>query len=118
MQEERAERLTCRRFFSTVSELRGKERSLLFGDFILLFNSSSSLAYLRVWDQNERYLAAFNWVAEESAVLQLSHTVLPPTAVVVLSTNSSTMPADSSVDLTNLRLGPGEAALLKFPYTG
>lgn len=119
MQEERAERLTCRRFFSTVSELRGKERSLLFGDFILLFNSSSSsLAYLRVWDQNERYLAAFNWAAEESAVLQLSHTVLPPTAVVVLSTNSSTMPADSSVDLTNLRLGPGEAALLKFPYTG
>ncbi|XP_005953341.2 4F2 cell-surface antigen heavy chain [Haplochromis burtoni] len=118
LQEERAERLTCRRFFSTVSELRGKERSLLFGDFILLFNSSSSLAYLRVWDQNERYLAAFNWAAEESAVLQLSHTVLPPTAVVVLSTNSSTMPADSSVDLTNLRLGPGEAALLKFPYTG
>uniref|UniRef100_A0A3B4H9C8 Solute carrier family 3 member 2b n=1 Tax=Pundamilia nyererei TaxID=303518 RepID=A0A3B4H9C8_9CICH len=116
--EERAERLTCRRFFSTVSELRGKERSLLFGDFILLFNSSSSLAYLRVWDQNERYLATFNWAAEESAVLQLSHTVLPPTAVVVLSTNSSTMPADSSVDLTNLRLGPGEAALLKFPYTG
>uniref|UniRef100_A0A3B4H9K2 Solute carrier family 3 member 2b n=1 Tax=Pundamilia nyererei TaxID=303518 RepID=A0A3B4H9K2_9CICH len=105
-------------FFSTVSELRGKERSLLFGDFILLFNSSSSLAYLRVWDQNERYLATFNWAAEESAVLQLSHTVLPPTAVVVLSTNSSTMPADSSVDLTNLRLGPGEAALLKFPYTG
>uniref|UniRef100_A0A3B4H9F9 Solute carrier family 3 member 2b n=1 Tax=Pundamilia nyererei TaxID=303518 RepID=A0A3B4H9F9_9CICH len=118
VQEERAERLTCRRFFSTVSELRGKERSLLFGDFILLFNSSSSLAYLRVWDQNERYLATFNWAAEESAVLQLSHTVLPPTAVVVLSTNSSTMPADSSVDLTNLRLGPGEAALLKFPYTG
>uniref|UniRef100_A0A3B4H6Q2 Solute carrier family 3 member 2b n=1 Tax=Pundamilia nyererei TaxID=303518 RepID=A0A3B4H6Q2_9CICH len=118
LQEERAERLTCRRFFSTVSELRGKERSLLFGDFILLFNSSSSLAYLRVWDQNERYLATFNWAAEESAVLQLSHTVLPPTAVVVLSTNSSTMPADSSVDLTNLRLGPGEAALLKFPYTG
>uniref|UniRef100_A0A3Q4IA98 Solute carrier family 3 member 2b n=1 Tax=Neolamprologus brichardi TaxID=32507 RepID=A0A3Q4IA98_NEOBR len=118
LQEERAERLTCRRFFSTVSELRGKERSLLFGDFILLFNSSSSLAYLRTWDQNERYLAAFNWAAEESAVLQLSHTVLPPKAVVVLSTNSSTMPADSSVDLTNLRLGPGEAALLKFPYTG
>lgn len=118
MQDERAERLACRSFFRNLSELRGKERSLLFGDFVLLFNSSSSLAYLRVWDQNERYLAAFNWAPEEEEVLHLSHTELPPRAVVVLSTNSSALAADSSVDLTNLRLGPRQAALLKFPYTG
>lgn len=117
LQEERAERLTHRSFFRTLSELRGKERSLLFGDFILLFNSSS-LAYLRVWDQNDRYLAAFNWAQEEEEVLQLSHTMLPLWAVVVLSTNSTMLPADSSVDLRNLRLGPRQAALLKFPYTG
>ncbi|XP_045918926.1 4F2 cell-surface antigen heavy chain-like [Micropterus dolomieu] len=117
LQEERAERLSCRSFFRTLSELRGKERSLLFGDFLLLSNSSSSLAYLRVWDQSERYLAAFNW-AGEAAVLQLSDAALPRQATVVLSTNSSVLPADSSVDLTNLQLGPGQAALLRFPYAG
>ncbi|KAM9341603.1 amino acid transporter heavy chain SLC3A2-like [Symphorus nematophorus] len=116
LQEERAERLSCRSFFHGVSELRGKERSLLFGDFLLLFNSSSSLAYLRVWDQSVRFLAAFNW-AEEAAVLQLSGAALPRQATVAFSTNSSVLPADSSVDLTNLRLGPGQAALLRFPYT-
>ncbi|XP_023254518.1 4F2 cell-surface antigen heavy chain-like, partial [Seriola lalandi dorsalis] len=118
LQEERAERLSCRRFFRSVSELRGKERSLMFGDFVLLSNSSSSLAYLRVWDQSTRYVAAFNWAAEEAAVLQLSDAALPRQAAVVISTNSSALPADSSVDLMNLYLGPGQAALLKFPYTG
>ncbi|XP_071354721.1 solute carrier family 3 member 2b [Trachinotus anak] len=117
LQEERAERLSCRSFFRSLSELRGKERSLMFGDFLLLSNSSSSLAYLRVWDQSERYLAAFNW-AEEAAVLQLSRATLPRQAAVVLSTNSSALPADSKVDLTNLWLGPRQAALLRFPYTG
>ncbi|XP_035023772.1 4F2 cell-surface antigen heavy chain [Hippoglossus stenolepis] len=116
-QEERAERLSCRSFFRSLSELRGKERSLLFGDFVLLSNSSSSLAYLRVWDQSARYLAAFNW-AEEATLLQLSDATLPQQAAVVLSTNSSVLPAEGSVDLTNLRLGPGQAALLRFPYAG
>ncbi|XP_044231642.1 4F2 cell-surface antigen heavy chain-like [Thunnus albacares] len=117
LQEERNQRLSCRSFFHSLSELRGKERSLLFGDFVVLFNSSSSLAYLRVWDQSERYLAAFNW-AEEAALLELRDAALPKQAAVVLSTNSTVMPTDSSVDLTNLRLGPGQAALLRFPYTG
>ncbi|XP_036926987.1 4F2 cell-surface antigen heavy chain-like [Acanthopagrus latus] len=114
LQEERAERLSCRSFFRGLSELRGKERPLLFGDFLLLSNSSSSLAYLREWDQSERYVVAFNW-AEEAAVLQLSGAALPQQATVVFSTNSSVLP-ESSVDLTDLRLGPGQAALLKFPY--
>ncbi|XP_033961549.1 amino acid transporter heavy chain SLC3A2-like [Pseudochaenichthys georgianus] len=125
LQEERVERLSLRRFFQTLSELRVKERSLMFGDFLLLSNSSSSsssssssLAFLRVWDQSERYVAAFNFAAAESAVLQLVDAALPPQAVVVLSTNSSALPGDSSVDLKELRLGPLQAALLRFPYTG
>lgn len=117
VQEERSERLSYRRFFRSLSELRGKERSLLFGDFFLLFNSSSSLAYLRVWDQSERYLAAFNW-AEEPVVMELSDATLPRQAAVVLSTNSSALPTDGRVDLTDLRLGPRQAALLRFPYGG
>ncbi|XP_068456206.1 amino acid transporter heavy chain SLC3A2-like isoform X2 [Clinocottus analis] len=120
LKEEWAGRRSCRRFFAALSDLRGKERSLLFGDFLLLSNSSSSLAYLRVWDQSERYLAAFNW-AQEAAALQLSGpaaAALPRRATVVLSTDGDALPADSTVDLTELRLGPGEAALLRFPYAG
>lgn len=117
LQEQRAERQSCRSFFCSLSELRGKERPLLFGDFLLLSNSSSSLAYLRVWDQSAGYVAAFNW-AEDAAVLQLSGAALPQHATVVLSTESSLLRTDSSVDLTNLQLGPRQAALLKFPYTG
>ncbi|KAM7403796.1 hypothetical protein PAMA_004298 [Pampus argenteus] len=117
LQEERDHRLSCRNLFRSLSELRAKERSLLFGDFVVLFNSSSSLAYLRVWDQSERYLAAFNW-AEEAVLLQLSDAALPRQALVAVSTDSSVLPTDSSVDLKNLRLGPGQAVLLRFPYTG
>lgn len=117
LQEQRAERLSCRSFFCSLSELRGKERPLLFGDFLLLSNSSSSLAYLRVWDQSAGYIAAFNW-AEDAVVLRLSDAALPQHATVVLSTESSLLRTDSSVDLTKLQLGPGQAALLKFPYTG
>ncbi|XP_047467837.1 4F2 cell-surface antigen heavy chain-like [Mugil cephalus] len=122
LQEDRAERLSCRRFFQTLSELRVKDRSLRFGDFHLLSNSSSFLAYLRVWDQNDRYLAAFNWAEEEEEEVVLTpppSDVAPPRYVtVVLSTNSSVLPRDASVDLTKLKLGPGQAALLKFPYPG
>nr|XP_020509401.1 4F2 cell-surface antigen heavy chain-like [Labrus bergylta] len=117
LQEERAERLSSRRFFRTLSELRSKERSLMFGDFLLLSNSSSSLVYLRMWDQSPRYLAAFNW-AEESAMLQLSGVMLPLQASVTISTNNSALPTDSSVDPRNLWLGPGQGTLLRFPYTG
>uniref|UniRef100_A0A8D0A8X7 Solute carrier family 3 member 2b n=1 Tax=Sander lucioperca TaxID=283035 RepID=A0A8D0A8X7_SANLU len=106
------------RFFRVLSELRGKERSLLYGDFLLLSNSSSSLAFQRVWDQSERYIAAFNWAPEEAALPLSRAAALPQRASVVLSTNASALPADSSVDLTELRLGPGQAALLRFPYTG
>ncbi|KAG7238088.1 hypothetical protein INR49_031442 [Caranx melampygus] len=117
LQDEWAERISCRSLFLALSDLRGKERSLMFGDFLLLSNSSSSMAYLRVWDQSPRYLAAFNWAAEE-AVLQLSEAALPRWAKVVVSTNSSALPVDSEVDLTRMWLGPGGAALLKFPYSG
>uniref|UniRef100_A0A672HJR7 Solute carrier family 3 member 2b n=1 Tax=Salarias fasciatus TaxID=181472 RepID=A0A672HJR7_SALFA len=117
LQEERAEQASCRKFFRSLSELRVKERSLMFGDYLLLSNSSSSLAYLRSWDQSTRFLAAFNW-APDTAVLQLSDPALPLQAVVVLSTNSSALPVQSSVALRKLRLGPGQAALFSFPYSG
>ncbi|XP_015248025.1 PREDICTED: 4F2 cell-surface antigen heavy chain-like [Cyprinodon variegatus] len=118
LQEDQKERLSLRNFFCSVSELRAKTRSLLYGDFSLLSNSSSSLVYLRVWDQNDRYLAVFNWGTEEEAALRMNHAALPPHATVALSTNGSALPEGSSVDLMSLRLGPGQAALLKLPYSG
>lgn len=72
---------------------------------------------MRVWDQSDRYLAAFNWGPEEEAVFQLSNVAVPGHAAVVLSTNSSALPEDSSVDLKNLQLGPGQAALIKLSST-
>lgn len=74
------------------------------------------MAYLRRWDQSVRYMAAFNW-AEEATVLQLTNAVLPQHVTVVVSTNSTALPADTSVDLSNLQLGPGQAVLVQFPYT-
>ncbi|TDG98517.1 hypothetical protein EPR50_G00201070 [Perca flavescens] len=112
------EHLEVRRFFGSLSELRGKERSLLYGDFLLLANSSSSLVFLRVWDQSERFLAAFNWAPEDATIGIAMATGLPPRATVVLATDGIALPADSSVDLRELRLGPGQAALLRFPYAG
>ncbi|KAM3849813.1 amino acid transporter heavy chain SLC3A2-like [Diretmus argenteus] len=116
LKENLDQRLSCLSLFASLSGLRVKERSLLFGDFLLLSNSSSSLAFLRVWDQSDRYLAAFNW-AGETATLELSHPALPRQAAVVLSTDSSSLAPGSTADLATLQLGPGQAALLKFPYT-
>lgn len=73
------------------------------------------MAYLRAWDQSARYVAAFNW-AEEAAVLELSGATLPRNAAVVLSTNSSALPADARVELAKLPLGAGQAVLVQFPY--
>ncbi|XP_056152500.1 4F2 cell-surface antigen heavy chain-like [Lampris incognitus] len=117
LKEEREQRRSCLQVFKTLSELRGKERSLLFGDFLLLFNSTSSLAYLRSWDQSERYVAAFNW-ASDPVTLDLSHPDLPRQALLVLSTDSDSVAEDAAaVKLTGLQLGPGHAVLLQFPYS-
>ncbi|XP_036381431.1 4F2 cell-surface antigen heavy chain-like isoform X2 [Megalops cyprinoides] len=104
-----------RAFFRTLSDLRGKERSLLHGDFLLLHNSTSSLAYLRQWDQSERYLAAFNWGAEPDT-LNLSHPALPAQATMRVSTTGQQ--SESLVKLAALKLEPGQAVLLSFKMDG
>ncbi|XP_064209026.1 amino acid transporter heavy chain SLC3A2-like isoform X1 [Anguilla rostrata] len=110
------DRESIRSFFQKLSELRGKERSLLYGSFRVLHNSTSCLGYLRQWDQSAGYLAAFNW-GEESASLSLAHASLPATATVTLSTDTAAFPKDSSVKLAALELGSGQAVLLQYPYT-
>uniref|UniRef100_A0A4W5MQM9 Solute carrier family 3 member 2b n=1 Tax=Hucho hucho TaxID=62062 RepID=A0A4W5MQM9_9TELE len=113
--EEKEQRVSCRSFFKTLSELRGKERSLQHGDYIPLFNSTSALAYLRQWDQSGRYVAAFNW-GSDAVTLQLAHPDLPAQAVVQVSTDEVNLAPDRTVALSELVLGAGQAVLLQFPY--
>ncbi|XP_063059210.1 solute carrier family 3 member 2b [Engraulis encrasicolus] len=111
---EMEERLSVRKVFKALSELRSKERSLLHGDYIPLASSGSTLAYLRSWDQSDRYTAVFNWGPDE-ATFNLKHEQLPPQAKVCVSTDST---LSDMVDLQGLKLAAGQAVLLKTPYLG
>uniref|UniRef100_A0A4W5L668 Glycosyl hydrolase family 13 catalytic domain-containing protein n=1 Tax=Hucho hucho TaxID=62062 RepID=A0A4W5L668_9TELE len=109
-----------RSWFKTLSALRGEERSLLHGDYFPFHSSSSSsLAFLRLWDQSERYLTAVNWGSTPATLyMVLNHPDLglPQQAKVKLSTDPENLAADSSVSLDKLLLGPGQAVLLTFPF--
>ncbi|XP_062391952.1 solute carrier family 3 member 2b [Sardina pilchardus] len=115
--EELDERVALRSYFKSLSELRSKERSLLHGDFVALHSSNSSLAYLRSWDQSQRYVAAFNW-GPDAVTLSLAHDQLPAQATVEVSTDPEQLAPKSPVDLKALVLGANQAVLLQFPYTG
>ncbi|TNN53255.1 4F2 cell-surface antigen heavy chain [Liparis tanakae] len=127
---QRTERIAVRKWFRALSDLRGKERSLLHGDYYPLFSSASSLSFVRSWDQSERYITAVNWgAAAELLALKLAPTgkltgrlwmgtlELPETATVKLSTDEE-LEVDSVVSLDALTLKPGHAVLLQFPYLG
>lgn len=74
-QGNRTEKVAIRSWFKSLSDLRGKERSLLHGDYYPLNATASSLSFLRVWDQSERYITVVNWGTQPSK-LKLT---LPPT---------------------------------------
>ncbi|XP_048368267.1 4F2 cell-surface antigen heavy chain [Sphaerodactylus townsendi] len=103
------------KLFQGLSDLRGKERSLLHGDFWPASSSSPSVfAYLRVWDQNKRYLVVLNFDLKPTTV-SLTHQMLPSEATVELSTHADREPKQQ-LSLTGLSLGPSEGLLLSFPY--
>ncbi|XP_059211412.1 solute carrier family 3 member 2a [Centropristis striata] len=118
---ERKEHVAVRKWFKSLSDLRGKERSLLHGDYYPLSSSATALSFLRVWDQSERYVIAVNWGTNpETLTLKLEPTEgvkLPETATVKLSTDDA-VEVDSTVKLDKITLAPGTALLLQFPYTG
>ncbi|XP_040184903.1 4F2 cell-surface antigen heavy chain-like [Rana temporaria] len=103
--------------YKRLSELRGKERSLLHGDFTLLHQSDTSLAYERSWDQNERFVSVVNFDPDMEISVTITHANLPEQCTVVLSSNSERKEG-SSISLKDLKLVPGEALLLKHPYSG
>ncbi|XP_016376980.1 4F2 cell-surface antigen heavy chain-like [Sinocyclocheilus rhinocerous] len=110
------ETTTFRKFFKSVSEKRSKERSLQHGEYLPLFNSTSAMAYVRSWDQNERYLIALNWHSEETVTLQLKHAEIPEHATVVFSTSDGKQ-VDEVLNLAQLEVKPEQGIMLKFPYT-
>ncbi|XP_042368518.1 solute carrier family 3 member 2a [Plectropomus leopardus] len=116
---QREEQVAVRTWFKSLSELRGKERSLLHGDYYPLFSSTSSLSFVRVWDQSDRFITAVNWgTAPETLKLAPTEGLeLPETAKVKLSTDEE-LKADAIVHLDKVTLKPGQAVLLQFPYTG
>ncbi|XP_062372314.1 amino acid transporter heavy chain SLC3A2-like isoform X2 [Sardina pilchardus] len=115
--KELREELKSRRdWFRSLSDLRGKERSLAHGDYVALHNATASLAYVRVWDQSERFLTAVNWGSAD-AKLRLAHPELPAQASVRYSTDTERHAQGSSVDLDVLELGPGQALLLSYPFS-
>ncbi|KAM8940182.1 amino acid transporter heavy chain SLC3A2 [Pelodytes ibericus] len=103
--------------YKRLSELRGKERALLHGDFDFLHNSSRSLAFLRSWDQNERFVTALNFDVNNEVEMSLQGKDLPEQCSVVLSSNPLRKEG-SSVSVKTLKLAAGEALLLKYPYSG
>ncbi|XP_061566335.1 solute carrier family 3 member 2a [Cololabis saira] len=117
----RTEQVAVMKWFTSLSDLRGKERSLLHGDYYSLHSSASSLAFLRLWDQSERYITAVNWGSQpETLTPLLSPTTgekLPETAKVKVSTDEN-LEVDSSIKLDKITLGPGRAVLLQFPFMG
>ncbi|KAJ8275454.1 hypothetical protein COCON_G00072060 [Conger conger] len=102
-------------FFQQLSDLRGKERSLLHGDFRILHNSTSCLAFLRQWDQSTVFLSALNW-GTESVALRLAPPI-PAWATVTMATDPTVFLKGSSVKLDSLQLGAGQALLLQYPYS-
>ncbi|XP_033030177.1 4F2 cell-surface antigen heavy chain isoform X2 [Lacerta agilis] len=102
-------------FFKQLSELRGKERSLLHGEYTEAeTNNPSVFAYLRVWDQNKRYLVVLNFAPRDQTVSIVTTPPLPDEVTVELSTQPTEEKKQLSV--RELRLAPSEGLLLSFPY--
>ncbi|XP_043826793.1 4F2 cell-surface antigen heavy chain [Dromiciops gliroides] len=108
--------------FRKLSDSRGKERSLLHGDFVVLPTNDDLFAYVRYWDQNERFLVVLNLgpTAHEAElkmppVSSGQKLELPEKAALMLSTQRGSQDG-GLLPLHKLHVASGEGLLLKFPY--
>lgn len=99
--------------YKALSDLKVKERSLQHGDFHIIQNSSEIFAYLRDWDQNDRFLAVLNFANYKTSV-DLKDSSLPLKTKVVLSSDPKRQ--NGEISLQGLELSPSEGLLLSFPY--
>ncbi|XP_054849058.1 4F2 cell-surface antigen heavy chain [Eublepharis macularius] len=115
VQSQTGDKSSVLKLFRDLSELRGKERSLLHGDFWLVSTPDPRVfAYLRVWDQNRRYLVVLNFDLQPSTV-SLTHPLLPSEVTVELSTVPH-RELKQQLSLSKFTLAPSEGLLLSFPY--
>lgn len=105
--------------FRGLSDLRGKERALLHGDFHVLSSGPDLFCYLRQWDQNKRFLVVLNFGdVAQAARLGTSglptSVSLPARADMLLSTQPG-REEGTPLELEHLNLKPHEGLLLRFP---
>uniref|UniRef100_A0A8C6FM98 Solute carrier family 3 member 2 n=1 Tax=Moschus moschiferus TaxID=68415 RepID=A0A8C6FM98_MOSMO len=106
--------------FRWLSDQRGKERSLLHGDFYNLSSGPNLFSYIRQWDQNERFLVVLNFgdVGQQARLGTSSlptGTSLPARVNLLLSTQPG-REKGTSLELEHLNLQPHEGLLFHFPY--
>ncbi|XP_054426974.1 4F2 cell-surface antigen heavy chain-like [Pteronotus mesoamericanus] len=106
--------------FRRLSDLRGKERALLHGDFHVLSSGPDLFSYLRQWDQNQRFLVVLNFgdvgqTARLGASGRPASVTLPARADLMLSTQPGRVEG-AALELEHLNLQPHEGLLLHFPY--
>lgn len=106
--------------FRRLSDHRGKERSLLHGDFHTLSSGPSLFSYIRQWDQNERFLVVLNF-GDMGQPARLGASSLPasaslPARVDLLLSTQTGREEGASLELEHLKLEPHEGLLLRFPY--
>lgn len=108
--------------FRRLSDHRGKERSLLHGDFhVLPSGPGLFFSYVRHWDQNERYLVLLNFGNTGQPVRLEAPSGLPATASLPARADLrlSTQPGreeGAALELEHLKVEPHEGLLLSFPY--
>ncbi|KAF6106288.1 hypothetical protein HJG60_017563 [Phyllostomus discolor] len=105
--------------FRRLSDLRGKERALLHGDFHVLSSGPDLFSYVRQWDQNKHFLVVLNFgdvpqAARLGASGLPASLSLPAEAELLLSTQPGRKEGDR-VELDHLSLKPHEGLLLQFP---
>lgn len=106
--------------FRWLSDQRGKERSLLHGDFHALSSGPDLFAYIRQWDQSERFLIVLNF-GDVRQPARLGASSLPvgaslPASVDLLLSTQPGRKEGASLELEHLNLEPHEGLLLRFPY--
>lgn len=93
---------------------------MLHGDFHVLSSGPDLFAYIRHWDQNERFLVVLNFgdtgqPARLGASGVPATASLPATVDLLLSTDLG-REEGVSLELEHLNLKPYEGLLLRFPY--
>ncbi|XP_069750337.1 solute carrier family 3 member 2b [Narcine bancroftii] len=111
---QKSDRKSLLSLFKRLSLLKVKEHSLQFGEFRSILSTGSVYAYLRSWDQSDRFLVLLNFGTEPTSISLSSEEDLPQKAKVELSSLSSR--PEEVVELASVSLAAGEGLVLKFSH--